>query len=823
MNRKQGKIFVISITLVIVSIIIMAVLSYQQSQKMNVVSSHIGYTRNVLIQLGDLYNTTILHAGHARNYSMNGKEEELKGIQNTSSILRTKLSLLKEIIRDVHETMVQTDSLEKYLTKRIDHSNQIITTSKEKGSAIALALYETGIGREYNNMIFTVIQKMQAEELSRLQTDQQKNTGSIQRLTTYLLGLLGFIFILIVIIVQKGRMDIAARKKTELQLKNFNQRLREEVKEKAAELTGVFERITDAFIALDKNFCYAYINKKTSEIMNRDPATLIGKNIWDEYPEEKDSPFYKAAYAAMADQEYIYQEAWSPVYQRWFENHFYPSPEGLSIFFRDITQKKKVELALKHSEETTGLIMNAALDAIICIDTTGIITVWTKQAETIFGWTSEEIVGKKLVDTLVPERYKASHETGFEKYLNTGSGPVLNKPIELTALRSSGKEFPIELIIVPIKQDGREFFCSFIRDISERKKAEEAIRKSEERYRALIEQASDAIMITDQRGNFIEVNTSFCTLFGYTKEELKGMNIIRVIDPEQLKEDPVKFDRLLAGDTIFRQRRMMHKDGTIIEVEVNIKMLPDGRMLAIARDVTEKLKAQEDLKKSYEEIRMLASNIENIREEEKIKIAREIHDELGQQLTALKMDVAWLSKKLSTPDATLQQKAKDVLLLLDEMVKSVRRIASELRPGLLDDLGLVAAMEWHSQEFEKRSDIKTKFSHLGKDQPIPTQLSTGLFRIFQESLTNVARHAGAHKIIATLVQGNDSVVLKISDDGKGFDPAEIKGRKTLGLLGMKERAMMMGGKYEIASEPGKGTTVFVEVPLHKVPENVQNN
>jgi signal transduction histidine kinase len=134
---------------------------------------------------------------------------------------------------------------------------------------------------------------------------------------------------------------------------------------------------------------------------------------------------------------------------------------------------------------------------------------------------------------------------------------------------------------------------------------------------------------------------------------------------------------------------------------------------------------------------------------------------------------------------------------------------------LLDDLGLIAAIEWQSEEFEKRSGIKTKFAHSLNDEVMPSRLSTGLFRIYQESLTNVARHAEAQNIIASLYQLHDDVILKISDDGKGFDAKEIAGKRTLGLLGMKERTMMMGGKYEIISEPGKGTTVIVSVSLRK--------
>ncbi|HLG41505.1 MAG TPA: PAS domain S-box protein, partial [Chitinophagaceae bacterium] len=697
------------------------------------------------------YNSTIGHAGAARNYSLNGNEQEAQQMKLTASDLHLKLDKLKEQIKKDPVVQIQLDSLEKYINKRIDHSNRLINEGKKKGLAAAAALYQTGIGRDYNNSIFSFIRQMQTNELSTLKLDEQKHTGTISQLNLYLLGLLGFILILIIILVQKGRLDMSLRKKTEQQLKNFNLQLQRQIKEKTTELTGVFERITDGFIALDKNFCFTYVNKRAGEMTSRDPDTFIGKNMWEEFDKAISPQFRDAMLTAMKKQQYVYFEEYSPAYNRWFEDHLYPSPDGLSIFYRDIT---------------------------------------------------------------------------------------------------------------------------------ERKEAEEAIRTSEERYRALIEQASDAIMITDDKGNFIDVNAGFCNQFGYTKEELKGLNISKVMDPEQLKADPVRFDLLLAGQTIFRERRMMHKNGNMMEVEANVKMLPDGRMLAIARDITERKKiteeilkeknlsdsvinsmpgifyfydhtgkfirwnkrfemvtgysgeeiirmhpldffegedkekirkcivdvfekgsshaealilsknkkkthyyftgssividgipysqgigtditerkkaeeelliSREKLERSYEQIRQLASNIENIREEEKIKIAREIHDELGQQLTGLKMDISWVAKKLDAQDKNLEDKVKSILQLLDETVKSVRRIASELRPGILDDLGLIAAIEWQSQEFEKRSGIEVQFQYSGSDENIHTGISTGLFRIFQESLTNVARHSKADKVTATL-------------------------------------------------------------------------
>jgi CHASE3 domain sensor protein len=294
MKLRQQKIFGAGITLVIISVIIIAVFSFYQISKINDLSSRIDYIRNVFLQLSDLYNTTIEHAGSARNYSLNGNEEDTRKMQSTASGLRSKFEELKGRIKKDFAVQIQLDSLEKYITKRIEFSNKLIAEGKEKGLPSAAALYQTGAGRDYNNIIFSFIQQLQAVELSTLQLNEKKNTGSIGQLNLYLPGLPGFILILIIILVQKSRLDIALRKKTEEHLKSFNQQLQKQVSEKTAELTGVFDRITDGFIAPDKNFCFTYVNKKAGEMTSRDPDSFIGKNIWKEF--DKDiSPLFRSS------------------------------------------------------------------------------------------------------------------------------------------------------------------------------------------------------------------------------------------------------------------------------------------------------------------------------------------------------------------------------------------------------------------------------------------------------------------------------------------------------------------------------------------------
>lgn len=351
------------------------------------------------------------------------------------------------------------------------------------------------------------------------------------------------------------------------------------------------------------------------------------------------------------------------------------------------------------------------------------------------------------------------------------------------------------------------------RNVTERKLAEEAVKLSEEKYRTMIEQAPDGIFISGQNTFIIDANDSGCSMLGYTKEELLKIKYTDLIVPENLQNKPIRYDKLNSGKIVLSERKLIRKDGSIISVEINAKLRSDGRYQSFIRDITSRRKAEQELEESYKAIRKLTAHLQNIREEERAHMAREIHDELGQQLTVLKMDISWINKKIGIQDEPVKARMKELLVMLDETVKSVRRISSELRPSLLDDLGLTAAMEWQLTEFEKRFEIKTHFKPDDAEIKLPESMKTALFRIFQESLTNVARHSKAKKVTISLILHNSSIVLSVVDNGVGFDKQNSIGKKTLGILGMQERTAMLGGIYEISGKPGKGTKVVVRIPL----------
>jgi signal transduction histidine kinase len=232
----------------------------------------------------------------------------------------------------------------------------------------------------------------------------------------------------------------------------------------------------------------------------------------------------------------------------------------------------------------------------------------------------------------------------------------------------------------------------------------------------------------------------------------------------------------------------------------------------LEREVTDRTRAEEELRLSRQELRDLASHLQSVREQERTDVAREVHDELGQALTVLKMDVHWLGQRLGTAPA-LQDKARAMSKTIDTTVQAVRRISSELRPKLLDDLGLSAAIEWQSREFEQRSDVQCDLRSEPEDLVLDAARSTALFRIFQETLTNVARHAGASRVDVLLRQDPGEVELTVTDDGKGITTEQASDARSLGIVGMRERVHALGGTLQITGQPGRGTTVRVTIPV----------
>ncbi|HZC96061.1 MAG TPA: PAS domain S-box protein, partial [Bradyrhizobium sp.] len=369
--------------------------------------------------------------------------------------------------------------------------------------------------------------------------------------------------------------------------------------------------------------------------------------------------------------------------------------------------------------------------------------------------------------------------------------------------------------------------CALVigRDITGRKRAEELLRASEERFRSYFELGLIGIAITLPTKGWVEVNDELLKILGYERRELFEKTWAELTHPDDLAADDAKFNRILRGeiDGYSMDKRFIRKDGKVVDTTISTKCVrrSDGSidyLVGLLQDITERKQAENQLKVSREQLRNLTDRLHHAREEESTRIARELHDELGQALTAIIIDLSWLEEKWFDDEGDsgrqeLLEKIRSATKLARSTTNTVRRIATELRPGLLDDFGIAAAIEWQAQEFQQRTGIRCEVDAHLTHADLPAQLSTAVFRIFQEALTNVARHARASSVRVSLKDAGGCVCLEVKDDGRGVAEAELADARALGVAGIRERALLLGGEARIEGSPGEGTTVSVRIPL----------
>jgi len=332
-------------------------------------------------------------------------------------------------------------------------------------------------------------------------------------------------------------------------------------------------------------------------------------------------------------------------------------------------------------------------------------------------------------------------------------------------------------------------------------------------YRVFVERMNEGAAVLSSDHTVLHCNRRFAGFLGVPLQSVIGSSLQDLVWPD----DKPRLDALLRSASRKNCRGEIRlQSRKVVPFPVHFSLSPlrlDGTraICLIASDLSEAKRAEREVRASSEQLRKLAARLVSVREEERTRITREIHDELGQSLTAVKMDLAWLAGRLPRRNTQMHDRIRSTLELADSINQAVRRISTDLRPGILD-LGLAAAVEWQVQEFQARTGIQCKLQLLTQEQFAP-DISTALFRILQETLTNVARHAQATRVEVVKQKERDQLVLRISDNGRGFDPEDPSISKSLGLLGMRERAAILGGRVDIASAPGKGTTVTAWIPL----------
>ena len=475
-------------------------------------------------------------------------------------------------------------------------------------------------------------------------------------------------------------------------------------------------------------------------------------------------------------------------------------------------------------EELAGIV-EWSDDAIVSHSLDGVIRSWNRGAERMYGYSADEAIGQHISLMIPPE----SRGEQKEMLAKIARGETLSH-FETTRRAKDGHLVDVSLTISPIRDAaGRIVGASKIaRDLTGQKQVHAKLSAAQARLEAIVDSAMDAVITVDEAQNIVLFNRAAEEVFRVPRAEALGQGLDRFI-PQRFRTAHRQYVERF-GATGVTSRRMgdvttlwgLRADGTEFPLEASISQAAEGGQrfyTVILRDITVRKQHEDDLRRSEQELRELSARVLEAREEEKTLIARELHDELGQLLTALKMDLSWLRERV-TAEPEVARKAAEMNAMLDQTVSATRRISANLRPLMLDDLGLADAAAWLVDEFGKRSGIECSYRQSGDGvlDAVSKPVATTMYRALQESLTNIGRHAGAKNAWVALGVERGLVSLEVEDDGRGIAIEDITKARSLGLKGMRERVTYLGGSFEVTRAARGGTRVRVTVPPQGTPE-----
>lgn len=537
-------------------------------------------------------------------------------------------------------------------------------------------------------------------------------------------------------------------------------------------------------------------------------------------------------------------------------------PDGrIQAIIRDIAERKVAEEALKKERDRAQRYLDVAGAIFVLIGRDEKVQLINKKGCEILGYEEKRILRRNWFDHFLPETIREPIRNNFRLLL---SGSIDNfEYFENPVKTRSGEERIIAWHNILLTDENGDILgtLSSGEDITERKKAEGALRESEQRYALAVEAGKVGIWNWDLASDEIYLAPNLQAMLGYLPGEIgsRSEEWARLIHPEDRRRVRVALNRLLKGksEVYESEHRKIHKDGSIRwfygrgnalrdengkvvwiigtatditerkQVEVELKKHRDrleemvqertARLQEINRELRREIQSRKRteaaLNKTGEELRRLSAHQESAREEERARIAREIHDELGQLLSILQMNLAWMEMNLGREPETLLSKIHSTSDLIGNTIKAVQRISQELRPSVLDHLGFLAALSWHTKEFQAQTGIRCRLDIRAKEIHLPGDQSLALFRVFQEALTNVLRHAQASEVSIVVEEKGKNLRLSVSDNGIGIRKEPLNDLNSLGLIGIRERIHGLNGTVRITGSPSKGTRLTVSVPL----------
>lgn len=590
-----------------------------------------------------------------------------------------------------------------------------------------------------------------------------------------------------------------------------------------------FDIIKVGICLLNRDFRIVWINSAIEKFFGWSRADVVGKDKRELMQQrggklfENAEEFSRRSLAAYANNDYVehfecHVLADGDREDRWLEHWSQPIRSGMCAggrieHYYDITEYRLSEKVLRASGHFLRTIISSVNEGIIVYDAKFRYQLWNEFMERLTGIPSKYVLGKSPKD-FFPHLEDSGVLQMMRRALN---GETVRSGDVPFMVPQTGKRGWITGVYSPhIDSSGKIVgVVATVFDISDRKRSEQKLRDSEEKYRSIFNAAQDAIVIIDQEtGTIVDVNESANLMYGYAPSEMTKLSSFDMsAEPEQSILDM----REEINKIPLRYHKTKH--GFIFPVEISASYyFKNGKRLitTVIRDITERKKAEEALETSQRRLRYLTSKLITAQEQEQKRISKELHDELGQSLLALKLQARSIEQKLGNKQHALREKCLEMLHYIDEVLENVHRLSRDLSPLILENLGLSAALRWLIEEFSKRTQTQSLVSIENIEGLFSPASQILIYRIFQECLTNIAKHAEASHVSLVIREEEDYVTFLIEDDGKGFDPERVSEDKELGtglgLAAMDERIRMLGGDINISSGIKTGTKITFKVP-----------
>ena len=598
----------------------------------------------------------------------------------------------------------------------------------------------------------------------------------------------------------------------------------EALRESDEKLRNIVENSTNLFYSRDTDQVFTYLSPQARDFFDCEPDEALVK--FSEFMTDNASNKLGWELARKAIQTGTQQEAYElELLSRkgrrvWVEIQEAPVLKNGKVISivgvaTDITERRWAETALQVSEKKYRDIVTWAPIGIFQSTRSGKLLSANSSIAKMLGYNDEnECVGYNLGQDIYYD--EKDREQFILQHNSSGENVALSS--ETRWKKKDGSIIWVLMTVHDVRDKTGQilYYEGFVFDITERKYAEEALRESEERYRLLTENSTDLVTEISAEGKFMYVSPNIKSILKYEPVDLVGSSVLSKV----YGKDKVLIEEILnkqGGSAMYRYRdrsgnwHWFESSGRVYNTSSG-----EQRMVMVSRDITHRQKAEQELEISRKQLQHFTEHLEHILEEERKRISRELHDDLGQLLTILKFDLSWLKLEGVKGDSGVIEKIDSMMDSLNEALASVKRISREIRPPQLDALGLSGALQWDIDQVEKKTGLKGIVTVEPAEFEVKGQISTVLYRVFREALTNVVRHAQAQNVYIRLSQkSGDSVVLSIRDDGRGITKKELEGMTSLGFIGIRERVRMIGGALTIEGNPGKGTMLKVEVPLSK--------